>query len=95
MTQAVQTATRSLPRRLVGLGGLAALIVCGAVEKGYALPKIPPARDGTIAIQQELDAARRAGTKKAYDLFIARHPRHPLTEIAKRERCRLISRVPD
>ena len=48
------------------------------------------ARDGNIAIQEELDAARRRGTMEAYDLFIARHPRHPLAEIAREERERLI-----
>src|SRR5687768_4637630 len=39
--------------------------------------QIAPARDGDIAIQEELDAARKAGTRAAYDLFIARHPGHP------------------
>lgn len=52
-------------------------------------PGIAPARDGNIAIQQELDAARKAGTLEAYDLFIARHPRHPLAEVARVERDRL------
>ena len=54
-------------------------------------PGIAPARDGNIAIQQELDAARKAGTLEAYDLFIARHPHHPLADIARRERARLES----
>ncbi len=49
-------------------------------------PHIAPARDGNIAIQQELDAARKAGTLAAYDLFIARHPSHPLAEVARKER---------
>ena len=53
---------------------------------------LPPARDGNIAIQEELDAARRAGTREAYDLFIARHPRHPLADLARREREELRSR---
>ena len=51
--------------------------------------ELPPARDGDIAIQEELDAARRAGTVAAYDLFIARHPGHPLEAVARRERARL------
>lgn len=55
-----------------------------------AAKRIPPARDGNIAIAQELDAARRAGTIEAYDLFIARHPGHPLTVEARREREQLI-----
>jgi hypothetical protein len=49
----------------------------------------PPPRDGNIAIQEELDAARRAGTVAAYDLFIARHPDHKLADIARRERARI------
>ena len=46
-------------------------------------------RDGNIAIQEELDAARHAGTLAAYDLFIARHPRHRLAAVAREERDRL------
>lgn len=49
-------------------------------------PPFPPARDGNIAIQEELCAARKAGTVAAYDLFIARHPDHPLAATARRER---------
>ena len=52
------------------------------------------ARDGDIAIQEELCAARKAGTVAAYDLFIARHPGHPLVETARAERERLISSRP-
>lgn len=51
--------------------------------------KIAPARDGNIAIAEELCAARAKRTVAAYDLFIARHPRHPLAEIARKERARL------
>ena len=54
--------------------------------EGNAMPTSIPPRDGNIAIQQELDAARRAGTLEAYDLFIARHPEHPLAETARQER---------
>jgi hypothetical protein len=50
----------------------------------------PPPRDGNVAIQEELDAARRAGTAAAYDQFLARHSNHPLAAIARRERQRLI-----
>ena len=49
----------------------------------------PPPRDGDIAIAEELEAARRAGTRAAYDLFIARHPNHPLAVTARQERDRL------
>jgi hypothetical protein len=51
---------------------------------------VPHARDGNIAIAEELCAAREAGTVEAYDLFIARHPDHPLAEIARWERARLL-----
>jgi len=49
----------------------------------------PRPRDGDVAIQEELDTARRAGTRAAYDHFIARHPDHPLAETARRERARI------
>ena len=52
--------------------------------------EIAPARDGDIAIQEELDAARKARTVAAYDLFIARHPGHPLEAVAREERARLL-----
>jgi hypothetical protein len=48
-----------------------------------------PARDGNIAIQEELDAARKAGTVEAYELFLRRHPDHTLSETARQERDRL------
>ncbi|MCB8820890.1 hypothetical protein [Microvirga rosea] len=48
-----------------------------------------PARNGNVAVQEELDAARQAGTVEAYDLFLARHPDHPLAERARRELERL------
>ena len=63
-----------------------------APVEGKAMPDLIPARDGNIAIRQELDAARRTATVDAYDLFIARHPAHPLAETARRERAELISR---
>ena len=55
--------------------------------------KIAPARDGNIAIQEELCAARKAGTAAAYDLFIARHPRHRLAVTARDERRALERRL--
>ena len=51
--------------------------------------ELPRPRDGNVAIQEELDAARRAGTLEAYDLFLARHRGHRLAETARRERERL------
>jgi hypothetical protein len=46
----------------------------------------PRPRDGNIAIQEELDAARAARTLDAYDLFLRRHGDHPLAAAARRER---------
>jgi len=45
----------------------------------------PPARDGDVPILQELEAARKAGIIEAYDLFLNRHPDHPLSPVARRE----------
>lgn len=53
-----------------------------------------PARDGDVAIREELEAARRTGTAAAYDFFIARHSHHPLAEIAREERERLLKGDP-
>jgi hypothetical protein len=50
---------------------------------------LPRPRDGNIAIQEELDEARRARTVAAYDRFIARHGDHPLVAVARRERSQL------
>ncbi|HEX8667784.1 MAG TPA: hypothetical protein VF727_05360 [Allosphingosinicella sp.] len=76
--------------RLIGLGALALGAPAGPFTKEAQVgAKVPPARDGNIAIGQELCAARKAATLDAYDLFIARHPQHPLAEVAKRERAEL------
>jgi hypothetical protein len=78
------------------LGLLAALFLLatacaapGEQETRVSEKEIIPARDGNIAIQEELDAARRAGTAAAYDLFIARHPQHPLAATARAERAKV------
>jgi hypothetical protein len=61
--------------------------------QGNSMPTSIPPRDGDVAIQEELSAARRAGTVAAYDLFIARHPQHPFANTARRERERLAREV--
>lgn len=53
-------------------------------------PVVAPARDGNIAIAEELDQARRLNSVAAYDLFIARNPNHPLAAHAKEERNKLL-----
>jgi hypothetical protein len=50
---------------------------------------LPRPRDPDIAVQEELDAARRAGTLQAYDLFLTRHGDHWLAAVARRERARI------
>ena len=74
--------------------GLILLVGMAAVEGDRAAsredsfnPKvIPTPRDGNVAVQEELCIARKAATREAYDIFIARHPKHPLAEIARKER---------
>jgi len=51
------------------------------------------ARDPNIAVEQELCAARAAASLAAYDLFIARHPRHSLADVARKERAALDDRM--
>ena len=74
------------------LAGATLLVLAGspaAAAVGQA-PDMQRARDGNIAIQEELDAARKAATVEAYDLFLARHPDHPLAKVAREERQRLV-----
>ncbi len=65
---------------LVGEAGAAMAQKEVRVDKSGPLP-----RDGSVAVQEELCAARRSGTVEAYELFIARHPDSELAAIAKRE----------
>jgi len=77
--------------RLLVLGLLAStsMACANCKETSVAGSKLPLPRDGNIAIKEELCAARARATKDAYDLFIARHPRHPLADIAREERDQL------
>lgn len=51
----------------------------------------PPARDPSIAVEEEYQLARRQGTTQALELFIARHPDDPLAAKARAD-LRLLSR---
>ena len=88
---------RGRPFRLLftglALGGIA-VPGAAAVKKPHPGRSTdqPRPRDGDVAIRQELEAARRAGTLAAYDLFIARHGNHPLAETARRERAAAVAR---
>jgi hypothetical protein len=80
---------------------VAALSVCFLFAAGCQMsaadadaPKRPssngaPARPGHVAELEELEAARRAGTVAAYDLFLARHPNSRYAPAARQERARL------
>lgn len=80
--------------KLIWLSVAAAVFSAPAskMEEPVKSTEIAPARDGDIAIRQELCAAREAGTVAAYDLFIARHPDHPLIKTALEERRALLQR---
>lgn len=83
-----------MPRIAILLGLLFGVATnTAAAEAAMDERGIRPARDGNVAIGQELDAARKANTLAAYDLFIARHPRHPLARTAREERWRLERRL--
>jgi hypothetical protein len=76
---------------------LALALASAASPKGSDLDRhprrstdLPRPRDPDIAVREELDFARRAGTVVAYDLFIARHADHPLAAVARNERSRLL-----
>ncbi len=46
---------------------------------------LPLPRDPDVAVQEEFDAARAAGTAKGWELFIARHGDHRLAAEAVKE----------
>jgi hypothetical protein len=50
------------------------------------------ARPGHIAEFEELEAARKAGTPAAYDLFLARHPKSRYAEEARKKRAALLAK---
>ena len=86
-------------KRTAGASLIVSGLVCGACAfeseepptmSGPRSPIANTARDGDIAIREEFDAARRAGTAAAWDLFIARHPGHPLIAAARAERAALL-----
>ncbi len=50
----------------------------------------PLNQGGDITIRQEYEAARRARSVAALELFIARHPTHPLVPAARQEQAALL-----
>jgi hypothetical protein len=85
----------------IAAAALAGLVLAGAGwAEGKAVRQRPPRstelplpRDGDVAVREELDAARRAGTLAAYDLFLARHGDHRLARAARRERAAIAARA--
>ncbi len=83
------------------------VLLAGAVLAGAAgaaaMKEKPPARSTDlprpvhpdVPVREELDAARRAGTVEAYDLFLRRHGDHRLAEVARRERAALAAARPE
>lgn len=83
----------NLPIRLALATALASLpalpAFAQASEKTSRSGAAAPARDPDIAVQEEFDTARASGTVEAWELFIARHPEHPLATTARKELRRL------
>jgi hypothetical protein len=90
-----------MPSRIAAtaLAGLALAAAAGPGDTRMSPPErrstnLPRPRDPDIAVQEELDAARKAGTIAAYDLFLARNGSHALGAAARRERERLKAERP-
>ena len=66
-------------------GGNDALTEAKAMTGGdREVSGIAPARDGEIAVREEFELALAKGTADALELFIRRHPGHPLAREARR-----------
>ncbi len=82
-------------RTLAGLALIIATITEGnsMAQSGNQPPNpgtsMQRARPGDIAEFEELQAARRAGTRAAYDLFLARHPSGRHAAEARAEQARI------
>ncbi|MCP3401464.1 MULTISPECIES: hypothetical protein [unclassified Bradyrhizobium] len=55
----------------------------GSQTEGGRASSMPMARDPSAAVAEEYEAARRKGTREAFELFIARHGDDPLAERAR------------
>ncbi|CUU16888.1 hypothetical protein CDS [Bradyrhizobium sp.] len=60
-----------------------------AKDKAGRAPSMPMARDPSAAVAEEYEAARRKGTREAFELFLARHGDDPQAEQARAELKRL------
>jgi hypothetical protein len=92
-----------MDRRLAALFLTGLALAGGGMSEAVAMKKqrpthttpLPPPRNPDIAVQEELDAARRAGTRAAYDMFLSRHGDHPLAAVARRERAAILAGKPN
>lgn len=76
----------------IALGGLPVMVEkANADDSGQVgrSPSMPMARDPAVAVGEEYEAARRRGTREAFELFVARHGDNPLAEQARAELKRL------
>jgi hypothetical protein len=64
---------------------LLAAVEAAPQARNEAAMEVPPARPGDVAIMEELQAARASRRVADYELFIARHPSHPLARVARAE----------
>jgi hypothetical protein len=73
---------RQLAEDIVGAAAVEIADVKGAVNTADPKPvresTTPPPRNPDIAVEEEYQFAVRQGTSQPLELFIARHPDHPL-----------------
>lgn len=86
-------------RRISALALIAFALGASACPKANEMRRANPESNALrpqgnpdLAVQAELDEARRQGTLAAYDLFIARQRQHPLAKVARRERAEIAAR---
>lgn len=73
----------------IGVAGVVSMIGAGPGGRSTAAEPVAaeaaaPARDGNIAIREEYEKAVSIDTREAYQLFIDRHPHHPLAVEGRR-----------
>lgn len=80
------------PNQIYREGGIS-MSKSTSADQGKAVREstTPPARDPSIAVQEEYEIARQRGTAQALELFISRHPDDPLAAKARAD-LRLLSR---
>lgn len=67
---------------MISMGFSAPAEASGAAPSGTG-GIMTPAPDGDAAVRKEYDTTVRKGTREAYELFVLRHPDHPLADEAR------------